>query len=146
MDKLTSQFQTALSDAQSLAVGRDHAFIEPLHVMKALLDQEGSTISHILTQSKVSLAGLRAQIDAALSRLPQVEGTPGEIHISNELNRIVNVMDKLAQKRKDDYISSELFLLAAVEDTGTFGELLRKAGAKTAVLGKAIHEARGGNP
>jgi ATP-dependent Clp protease ATP-binding subunit ClpB len=144
MDKLTSQFQAALSEAQSLAVGRDNSVIEPLHVMKALLDQEGGTIAHILTQCKMNNAGLRAQLDAALNRLPQVEGTQGEMHISNELNRILNVMDKLAQKRKDDFISSELFLLAAVEDSGTLGELLRKAGATAKNIEKAINDERGG--
>ncbi len=144
MDKLTSQFQAALSEAQSLAVGRDQSVIEPLHVMKALLDQEGGTIPHLLTKAKVNNAGLRAQLDTALNRLPTVEGSQGEIHISNELNRILNVMDKLAQKRKDDYISSELFLLAAVEDSGTLGELLRKAGATAKNIEKAIDDERGG--
>ncbi len=144
MDKLTSQFQAALSEAQSQAIGRDHGVIEPLHVMKALLDQEGGTIPAILAKAKVNSTGLRALLDAALARLPQVSGTQGEMHISNELNRILNVMDKLAQKRKDDYISSELFLLAAVEDSGTLGELLRKAGATAKNIEKAIDEERGG--
>lgn len=144
MEKLTSQFQAALSEAQSLAVGRDHSVIEPLHVMKALLDQEGGTIPSILTKAKVNNAGLRALLDTALNRLPQVSGTQGEIHISNELSRILNVMDKLAQKRKDDYISSELFLLAAVEDSGNLGEILRKAGATAKNIEKAIDEERGG--
>jgi len=144
MDKLTSQFQAALSDAQSLAVGQDNGFIEPIHVMKALLDQEGGSIAHILASAKVKLPGLRAQLEAALSRLPRVEGTAGEIHVSNELNRIFNVMDKLAQKRKDDYISSDLFLLAIVDDPGTLGDLLRKAGASAQAIEKAINEERGG--
>lgn len=144
MDKLTSKFQAALADAQSLAVGRDHAFIEPIHVMKALLDQEGSSIRPILTKANVAIANLRSLLDSAINQLPQVEGTPGEVHISNELNRILNVTDKLAQKRKDQYISSELFLLAAVEDNGTLGDILRKSGATKAAIEKAIDEERGG--
>jgi ATP-dependent Clp protease ATP-binding subunit ClpB len=144
MDRFTSQFQAALSDAQSLALGQDHAFIEPLHVMKVLLDQEGGTASHILLQAGVNLVNLRAQVDSALSRIPQVEGTGGELHISNELNRILNMMDKLAQKRKDSYISSDLFLLAAVDDSGTLGEILRKCGANAKNIEKGIAEERGG--
>jgi len=144
MDKLTSKFQAALSDAQSLALGRDHAFIEPVHVMKVLLDQEGGSIRPILAKANINIASLRSQLDAAINRLPQVEGTGGEVHVSNELNRLLNLTDKLAQKRKDQYISSELFLLAASEDTGSLGELLRKAGATKDVLEKAIEEERGG--
>jgi ATP-dependent Clp protease ATP-binding subunit ClpB len=144
MDKLTVKFQTALAEAQSIAVGRDHAFIEPIHLMLALLNQEGSSIPHILTKANVNLAQLRTQLESAINRLPQVEGTQGEIHISNELNRILNVTDKIAQKRKDDYISSELFLLAAVEDSGTLGNILRATGATKASLEKAIDDERGG--
>jgi len=144
MDKLTSKFQAALADAQSLAVGRDHAFIEPIHLMKALLDQEGGSIRPILTKASVAISNLRSLLDSAINQLPQVEGTPGEVHISNELNRILNVTDKLAQKRKDQYVSSELFLLAAVEDAGTLGDILRKSGATKATIEKAIDEERGG--
>ncbi len=144
MDKLTSKFQAALADAQSLALGQDHAVIEPVHVMKALLNEEGSSIASILTKSSVNVPQLRTQLDAAIKRLPKVEGTGGEIHISNELNRILNLTDKLAQKRKDQYISSELFLLAAVEDNGTLGDLLRQDGATKTKLEQAIDEERGG--
>lgn len=144
MDKLTNQFQSALSDAQSLAVGRDHAFIEPIHVMKVLLDQEGGSIRPILAKANVNIATLRSELDAAINRLPQVEGTAGEIHISNDLNRLLNLTDKLAQKRKDQYISSELFVLAASEDSGVLGDLLRKAGATKDVIEKAITDERGG--
>jgi ATP-dependent Clp protease ATP-binding subunit ClpB len=144
MDKLTSKFQAALADAQSLAVGRDHAFIEPIHVMKALLDQEGSSIRPILTKANVNVANLRTLLDSAINQLPQVEGTGGEIHISNELSRILNLTDKLAQKRKDQYLSSELFLLASIEDTGTLSDILKKSGATKASLEKAIDEERGG--
>ncbi|OGT42865.1 MAG: ATP-dependent chaperone ClpB [Gammaproteobacteria bacterium RIFCSPHIGHO2_12_FULL_37_34] len=144
MDKLTSKFQLALADAQSLALGHDHGFIEPLHVMKALLDEEGGSVRSILTKANVNVANLHSQLHTALNRLPRVEGTPGDIHVSNELNRILNVTDKLAQKRKDQYISSELFLLASVEDNGSLGELLRKCGATKTSIEKAIDEERGG--
>src|SRR5437899_5173800 len=140
MDKLTNKFQAALADAQSLALGRDHAVIEPVHVMKVLLDQEGGSIRPILAKANVNIASLRSQLDAAINRLPQVEGTGGEVHISNDLNRLFNLTDKLAQKRKDQYISSELFLLAASEDSGPLGDLLRKAGATKDLLEKAIQE------
>lgn len=144
MDKLTTKFQAALADAQSLALGRDHAFIEPVHVMKVLLDQEGSSIRPILAKANVNIAGLRSELDAAIDRLPLVEGGSGDVHVSNDLNRLLNLTDKLAQKRKDQYISSELFVLAACEDSGSLGELLRKAGATKQAIEKAIEEERGG--
>ncbi len=144
MDKLTSKFQTALSDAQSLALGRDHAVIEPVHVMQVLLEEEGGTIPSILTKAKVNLSKLKSDIDAAIKRLPKVEGTGGEIHVSNELTRVLNLTDKLAQKRKDQYISSELFLLATMEDNGTLGDILRQCGATKPAIEKAIDEERGG--
>ena len=144
MDKLTSKFQMALADAQSLAVGRDHQFIEPLHLMIALLDQQGGTVRHLLTQADVNVNRLRSQLGEALDRLPEVQGTAGEVHISNDLGRLLNVTDKLAQQRKDQYISSELFVLAALEDRGALGDLLRKAGASKAAVEQAIDEMRGG--
>jgi ATP-dependent Clp protease ATP-binding subunit ClpB len=144
MDKLTNKFQMALGDAQSMALGNDHAVIEPVHVMKALLDQEGSNISSLLTKANVNITQLRSELDAAIKRLPKVEGTGGEVHISNELNRILNLTDKLAQKRKDQYISSELFLLAAVEDKGSLGDIIHKCGGTKTAIEKAIDEDRGG--
>ncbi|VAX00103.1 ClpB protein [hydrothermal vent metagenome] len=144
MDKLTSKFQSALADAQSLAVGRDHPFIEPAHLMTAILDQEGSTVRHLLANSEVNINQLRASLGEALDRLPQVEGSAGDVHVSNDLGRLLNQTDKLAQKRKDQYISSELFALAAVEDKGTLGELMRKAGASKVGLEKAVEAMRGG--
>lgn len=144
MDKLTSQFQMALADAQSLAIGKDNAFIEPVHVMKALLDQDGATARHLLTKANVNVRALRAKLDDALSNIAQVEGTAGEIHISNELNRLLNLTDKLAQQRGDQYISSELFLLAAVGDKGQIGALLKQVGATEESLKQAIDAVRGG--
>jgi len=144
MDKMTSKFQLALADAQSLAVGRDHQFIEPAHLMMALLDQEGGSVRHLLTQSDVNVNLLRSQLGEMLDKLPQVHGTAGEVHVSNDLGRLLNVTDKLAQQRKDTYISSELFILAALEDKGGVGDLLRKAGATKSVIEQAIDKLRGG--
>jgi ATP-dependent Clp protease ATP-binding subunit ClpB len=144
MDKFTSKFQSALADAQSLAVGRDHQFIEPVHLMAAILDQDGSTVRHLLTNAEVNVNQLRASIGEALDQLPQVQGAEGELHISNDLGRLLNVTDKLAQQRKDQYISSELFALAAMEDKGNLGELMRKAGAAKGAIEQAIDEMRGG--
>ena len=144
MDKLTSRFRAALADAQSLAVGRDHQIIEPVHVMMALLSQEGGVTRPLLAQAGVDVNRLRSTLGEALDRLPQVEGTPGEVHISSELSRLLNVADKLAQKRNDQFISTELFILAAVDAKGTLGDLLRGAGAVTSALEQAIEAVRGG--
>lgn len=144
MDKLTSKFQAALADAQSLALGQDNAVIEPVHVMKILLEEQGGSAVSILAKANVNLPQLRKEVEDAIKRLPKVEGTGGDIHISNELNRIFNLTDKLAQKRKDQYISSDLFVLACAEDNGTLGDLLRKNGANKTAVEKAIDEIRGG--
>ncbi|PWG62618.1 ATP-dependent chaperone ClpB [Sediminicurvatus halobius] len=145
MDKLTTKFQQALAEAQSVAVGRDHQFIEPEHLMTAMLDQEGGGVRHLLQQAGVNVNYLRSQLGNALDRLPTVSGTGGEVHISNELGRLLNLTDKLAQKRKDQYVSSELFLLAAVQDgKSRLGEVLTKSGANASALEQAIDEARGG--
>ncbi|MGI8740829.1 MAG: ATP-dependent chaperone ClpB [Gammaproteobacteria bacterium] len=145
IDKLTSKFQLALQDAQSIAVGRDHPFIEPVHLMIALLDQDGGSVRHLLTQADVNVNRLRSQLGEALDRLPQVQGaSAGEVHVSNDLNRVMNLTDKLAQKRKDDYISSELFVLAALEDRGNLSDILKQAGASREAVEKAIETMRGG--
>ncbi|MCB1874119.1 MAG: hypothetical protein KDI49_19310, partial [Gammaproteobacteria bacterium] len=144
MDKLTSKFQMALADAQSLAVGRDHQFIEPLHLMLALLDQEGGSVRHLLGKSGVNVNLLRSSLGEALDRLPSVQGQSGDVHLSNELGRLLNQTDKLAQQRKDKYISSELFVLAAVGDTGELGNLMRKAGAAKGPLEQSVESLRGG--
>ena len=144
MDRLTSKFQMAIADAQSLAVGRDHQFIEPIHLMTALLDQQGGTTRQMLVKSDVNVNSLRSQLGDALDHLPTVSGMAGDVHISNDLGRLLNQTDKLAQERKDQYISSELFVLAAVEDKGKVGELLRKSGATKSLLAKAIEDMRGG--
>ncbi|CDZ78612.1 Heat shock protein F84.1 [Legionella massiliensis] len=145
MDKLTSKFQMALADAQSLALGRDNGFIEPEHLMKALLDQQGGSSRPLLTKAGVNLSQLRTLIDQALDRLPKVSGTGGDIHISNALNRLLNLTDKLSQQRKDSYISSEIFILAAISEDGTLAKLLKQAGAEKQAIEKAIDEVRGGD-
>ncbi|MEW8014285.1 MAG: ATP-dependent chaperone ClpB [Candidatus Sedimenticola endophacoides] len=144
MDRLTSKFQMALADAQSMAVGRDHQFIEPVHLMAALLDQEGGTVRHLLAQADVNVNLLRSSLGDLLDHMSSVQGTGGDLHISNDLARLLNQTDKLAQQRKDEYISSELFILAAVDDKGELGELLRRAGAARKPLEQVIERLRGG--
>jgi ATP-dependent Clp protease ATP-binding subunit ClpB len=144
MDKLTSKFQTALADAQSLALGRDHSCLEPEHVMKALLDQESGTARHLLTQANVNVMKLRSLVDQALDRLPTVSGNAGDIRPSNDLVKILNLTDKLSQKRKDEYISSELFILAALEADFSLKRMLSEAGATQQNIEQAINDIRGG--
>jgi ATP-dependent Clp protease ATP-binding subunit ClpB len=144
MDKLTSRFQTALADAQSLAVGRDHQFMEPAHVFAALLDQQDGSTRPLLVKAGANVAKLRKDLDATLDKLPTVQGTPGDVHVSQDLNRLLNVTDKLAQQRKDDYIPTELFVLASFEDKQTLARLLKDAGASKAATEKAIDQIRGG--
>ena len=144
MDKLTSKFQLALQDAQSLAVGRNHQFIEPAHLMLAMLDQQGGTVRPLITKTGAVIPELRATLDKILESLPQVEGAAGEMHISNELAKLLNLCDKYAQKRGDDYIASELFLLAALEDKGQLGEKLKALGLTRDMISGAIDEMRGG--
>jgi ATP-dependent Clp protease ATP-binding subunit ClpB len=143
-DRLTSRFQEALADAQSLAVGRDNQIIEPAHLLYALLEQQGGTLRPLLSKAGANIARLRTDLTAVLDRLPKVEGTPGEVHVSQDLMRLLNVTDKLAQQRGDAYISSELFALAAVDDRGEAGRVLKAAGVTRAGLEKAIEEVRGG--
>ncbi|HEY7840290.1 MAG TPA: ATP-dependent chaperone ClpB [Gammaproteobacteria bacterium] len=143
-DKLTSRFQQALADAQSLALGRDHQYLEPAHLMAALLDQQGGSTGPLLTAAGVNVGRLRPRLDDLIDRLPQVQGAGGEVHVSRDLERLLNLTDKYAQQRKDDYIASELFALAALEDRGELGRLLREAGASRAALEAALDKLRGG--
>lgn len=144
MDKLTNKFQLALADAQSLALGREHQFIEPVHVLTALLDQEGGSIRHLLSQSNADVNQIRSELGNTLDRLPTVQGTGGDVQVSNDLGRMLNLSDQLAQKRKDKFISSEIFLLAALDSKSSLADLLRKAGLTRSVLEKAIAKIRGG--
>ena len=144
MDKLTSKFQAAIADAQSLALGKDHQFIEPAHLMTALLDQEGGTIKPLLAQLGVNTQLLRTELVKELGRIATVSGSGGDVQVSNELSRLLNLTDKLAQKRNDKFISSELFLLAACEEKGFLNELFKKSGINKKAVEVAIDKMRGG--
>ena len=146
MDKLTTRLQTALSEAGSLAVGRDHQFVEQLHVLIALLDQQGGGVRPLLAQSGVDVNALRVQLGDMLARRPTVTGgDAGDVQINNELARTLNVTDKLAQKRGDQYISSELFVLAVLETGGTVADALVAHGAQQQAIEAAIAQIRGGD-
>ena len=144
LDKLTSKFQMALADAQSLAVGRDHQFIEPPHVMVALLDQQGGSTRGLLTKAGVNVNLLRSQLGEALDRLSKVEGAGGDVHLGSDLNKLFNIADKLAQQREDQYLSSELFVLAAMDDKSPLKGIMEQAGGVRGAIEKAIDELRGG--
>ncbi len=144
LDKLTSKLQIVLADAQSLAVGQDHQFIEPVHVMVALLDQEGGSVRGLLTKAGVNVNLLRSQLGDAVDRLPSVEGVGGDVHIGNDLSRLFNLTDKLAQQRGDQYISSELFALAAMDNKSPLKAVLEQAGAIRDAIEKAIDDLRDG--
>ncbi len=144
LDKLTSKFQMALADAQSLAVGQDHQFIEPAHLMVALLDQQGGTVRGLLTKAGGNVNLLRSQLGDAIDRLPRVEGAGGEVHVGNDLGKLFNLTDKLAQQRNDQYISSELFVLAALDDSSPLKTVFGQAGVVRGAVEKAIDELRGG--
>lgn len=144
MDKLTSKFQMALSDAQSLAIGQDNNFIEPEHLMKALIDQQGGSCRPLLSKAGVNIAVLKSLLDQALEKLPKVSGTGGDIHVSNSLGRLLNLTDKLAQQRKDSFVSSELFVLAAASPDSPLLKMMQQAHADYKAIEKAIDEMRGG--
>ena len=144
LDKLTSKFQMALADAQSLAVGQDHQFIEPAHVMVALLDQQGGSGRGLLTKAGVNVNLLRSQLGDVIDRLPKVEGAGGDVHIGSDLTKLFNLTDKLAQQRDDQYISSELFVLAAMNDKSPLKSVMEGAGAVRGAIEKAIDDLRGG--
>lgn len=144
LDRMTNKFQLAISDAQSLALGRDHQFIEPLHLMMALLNQDSGSIHPLLTQAGIRVSALRSLLSQELERLPQVEGTGGDVQLSQGLIRLLNLCDKLAQKRKDKYISSELFVLAALEGSDALAQCLKKSGATKELMEQTIEQMRGG--
>ncbi len=143
-DKLTTRFQTALSDAQSLAVGRDNQFIEAVHVLKALLDQDTSTVKQVLSSTGANVVEISSKLNEAINRLPQVQGHQGDVQLSNELIRLLNQTDKLAQQRNDQFISSELFLLALADSKTVVSEILKTAGSDRNKLEQAIESVRGG--
>ena len=143
-DKLTSKFQLALADAQSMAVGQDHQYIEPAHVMVALMDQQGGSVRGVLTKAGANVNLLRSQLGVLIDRLPRVEGTGGDVHISQDLTKLFNLTDKLAQKRDDQYISSELYLLAALDKSSPLKDVMAQCGVTVEAVEKAIDELRGG--
>jgi ATP-dependent Clp protease ATP-binding subunit ClpB len=145
MDKLTSKFQLALADAQSMAVGKDHQFIEPVHVLSAMFQQDGGSVRPLLARVGVQDKALNDLLNKALTDMPQVQGQAGEVHLSQQTARIINVADKLSQERGDSFISSDLFLLALVKDKDKAGVLLREAGATLLALTKAVEDVRGGS-
>ncbi|ENP0850535.1 ATP-dependent chaperone ClpB [Vibrio parahaemolyticus] len=144
LDRFTSKFQIAISDAQSLALGRDHQYIEPVHLMVALLDQNGSPIRPLLTMLDVDVTHLRSKLGEMLDRLPKVSGIGGDVQLSSSMGTLFNLCDKVAQKRQDSYISSEVFLLAALEDRGPLGLLLKEVGLTEQKVSQAIEKIRGG--
>ncbi|MBS7785441.1 ATP-dependent chaperone ClpB [Providencia stuartii] len=144
MDRLTNKFQQALADAQSLALGRENQFIEPIHLLSALFNQEGGSVRPLLTTIGVNAGQLQQKIEDALARLPQVQGVAGDVQPSSDLIRHLNLCDQLAQKNGDEFISSELFLLAALEANTSLADMLKAAGVNKANLNKAIDEMRGG--
>ncbi|MCQ9068800.1 ATP-dependent chaperone ClpB [Vibrio alginolyticus] len=144
LDRFTSKFQIAISDAQSLALGRDHQYIEPVHLMVALLDQNGSPIRPLLTMLDVDVTHLRSKLSEMLDRLPKVSGIGGDVQLSSSMGTLFNLCDKVAQKRQDSYISSEVFLLAALEDRGPLGQLLKEIGLTEQKVSQAIEKIRGG--
>ncbi len=146
MDKLTSMFQSAIADAQSLALGKDHQFIEPTHVLLALLDQQGGSVKPLLTKMGINIQLLRTELVRELDRIATVTGSGGDVQLSNELSRLMNLTDKLAQKRNDKFISSELFLLAAFEEKSLVQDLLKKASVTKQAIENAIDAMRGGQP
>lgn len=144
MDRLTTLFQTALADAQSMAVGNDNQFIEPVHVTKSMLDQPQGTTQPLLAKTGVNIPVLINELNTAIDHLPKVEGTQGEVHVSRDLTSLLNISDKLAQKRKDQFIASEMFLLAALEGKGALTDILKKSGADKKKIEQAINDMRGG--
>ena len=145
LDKFTTKFQQAFSDAQSLAVGHDHAYIEPQHLLLALLQQDDGGTASLLSRAGVKVPALTTALTAAIGRLPKVEGQGGEVNVSRELANLLNVTDKEAQKQGDQFIASEMFILALTQDKGDTGRLLKQHGGERAALEQAIKAVRGGD-
>ena len=143
-ERMTNKCQMALADAQSKALGMDHQFIEPAHVLTSMLDQDGSAVRPLLTAAGADVPQLRSQLGQALDRIARVEGVGGNVHPSNDLVRVLNLADKLAQKRDDEYISSELFVVAALQDGGELGRIIAAAAVTEQRLLDAIDAVRGG--
>src|SRR5213596_2188285 len=144
IEKFTTKLQEALAEAQSNALGQDHQYMEPQHLLAALLNQEDGGVAGLISKAGGNPNALKKALSDSIARLPKVEGTPGEVLLGRDLTQLLNVADKEAQKRGDQYIASELFLLAAASDKGNVGRLLKQAGVTRGALEKAIDEVRGG--
>ena len=144
MDKLTTNFQLALQEAQSMAVGKDHQFIEPAHLMAAMLNQENSAVANLYLRAGADVNSIKQKTQSAMSRLTQVSGNAGEVHLSNSLNNLLNITDKLAQQSGDEYIASEMFALAAIDDKGELGKVLKESGINKQQLKSALENMRAG--
>ncbi|MEB0206332.1 ATP-dependent chaperone ClpB [Pseudomonas sp. CCC3.1] len=144
IDRLTSKLQLALSDAQSLAVGLDHPAIEPAHLMQALLEQQGGSIKPLLMQVGFDVNSLRKELTKELDQLPKIQNPTGDVNMSQDLARLLNQADRLAQQKGDQYITSEVVLLAAMDDNSKLGKLLLGQGVSKKALENAINNLRGG--
>ncbi|MDP5041017.1 MAG: AAA family ATPase, partial [Paraglaciecola sp.] len=144
LDLFTSKLQMALSEAQSLALGRDHQYIEPVHLLSALLNQQGGSVRSLFDQAQLNVNGLRSALAEALDKVPRVDGVGGDVQLSKDTVVLLNLSDKIAQKRKDQYITSEIFVLAALQDKGRLGDILKQFGADQDKIEKAIEKMRGG--
>ena len=144
LESFTNKFQLALSEAQSIALGRDHQYIEPVHLMTALLNQQGGSVRPLFDQANININALRSALAEAIDRLPRVEGASGDVQLSKRSVVLLNLSDKIAQKRKDEYITSEIFVLAALQDKDKLGEILQQLGATQEKIEKAIEKMRGG--
>jgi ATP-dependent Clp protease ATP-binding subunit ClpB len=143
-DKFTTKFQQALADAQSIAVGNDQQFIEPSHLLLALLNQDDGGTASLLQRAGANVPPLKAALEKAVARLPKVEGAGGEVQIGRDLANLMNLTDKQAQKRGDQFIASEMFLLALADDKGESGRLLKEHGLQKKALEAAVEAVRGG--
>ena len=144
LDRFTSKFQLAISDAQSLALGRDHQYIEPVHLMTAMLNQQGGSVRPLLDQANINVNALRSALSQAIERLPRIEGIGGDVQLSKDSGILLNLCDKIAQQRKDEYITSEIFVLAALQDKGRLGEILKSLNIAKEAIESAIDDMRGG--
>jgi ATP-dependent Clp protease ATP-binding subunit ClpB len=144
LDRFTSKFQLAISDAQSLALGRDHQYIEPVHLMTAMLNQQGGSVRPLLDQANINVNALRSALSQAIERLPRIEGIGGDVQLSKDSGILLNLCDKIAQQRKDEYITSEIFVLAALQDKGRLGEILKSLNITQDTVEAAIDDMRGG--
>lgn len=144
LDKFTSKFQIAISDAQSLALGRDNQYIEPVHLMSAMLNQQGTSIRALLESAGANINSLRSLLSQSLDSLPKISGIGADVQLGRDTVRLLNMCDKIAQKRKDDFITSEIFVLAAIQDKGVLTDILKKIGLTESKVESAIDDVRKG--